>query len=125
MEIAEDIRRRVRDGQLDEDGRVGTFGSLEEDYGAAKGTIESALRILRMEGTVMTIAGKGIFAATSHPLEEENLSLQKRVTELEEQVAELRKNHASLQATVVKLFHFMGKQPPNEGDPPQRQQEVG
>jgi DNA-binding GntR family transcriptional regulator len=96
LEIAEDIRQRIRRGQVGPDGRVGTFGSLEEDYGAAKNTIDKALGVLREEGTVVTFAGKGIFVSGTVPREapvpERVAALEKRVDELEAQMMDLRAN---------------------------------
>jgi DNA-binding transcriptional regulator YhcF (GntR family) len=63
IEIADDIRDRIWDGKLPPGTRIGTFGSLGTDYGAAKGTVDKALDVLRQEGAVVTIAGKGIFVA--------------------------------------------------------------
>jgi len=54
---------RIRDGKLPPGARIGTFGSLGKDYDAAKGTVDKALDVLRQEGAVVTIAGKGIFVA--------------------------------------------------------------
>lgn len=91
MEIADDIRRRVRRGQLGPDGRVGTFGSLEEDYGAAKGTIEKALGVLRQEGTIVTYAGKGVFAAGSAVRDASGTDAD-RIAALERRVSELERD---------------------------------
>jgi GntR family transcriptional regulator len=86
VEIADAIRQRVRNGEVDEEGRVGTFGSLEADYSAAKGTIEKALGLLRDEGVVVTIAGKGIFVADAPGAP---TSAQDRLAVLESEVARL------------------------------------
>ena len=90
VEIADAIRQRVRNGEVDEEGRVGTFGSLQEDYGAAKGTVDKALGLLREEGVVVTIAGKGIFAAgtgiASTPAGDRVAALEAEVAMLREQV---------------------------------------
>ena len=86
VEIADDIRRRIRNGEVDDDGRIGTFGSLEGDYSAAKGTIDKALGLLRDEGVVVTIAGKGIFATGAGSVPK---SADDRVAALESEVATL------------------------------------
>jgi GntR family transcriptional regulator len=65
QEIADDIRDHIRDGRLAPGARIGTFESLGVDYDAAKGTIDKALDVLRQEGIVATVAGKGIFVLKS------------------------------------------------------------
>jgi GntR family transcriptional regulator len=130
MEIAADIRNRIREGTITPGSRVGTFASLEKDYGAAKGTIDKALDVLRQEGAVVTIAGKGIFAAenaargaAAHGRGDRRLSeqlealagevrrLAARMEAAETQaglVSELRETVATLQAQVISLYHSTG-----------------
>jgi DNA-binding GntR family transcriptional regulator len=137
MEIADDIRNRVRGGTLQPGSRVGTFGSLGKDYLAAKGTIDKALDVLRQEGAVVTVAGKGIFVADraiagttarSNPgdqriseqidaLGEEIRRLARRINVAEAQagvVSELRETVAGLQAQVMNLYHSTGQEYPYE-----------
>lgn len=94
MEIAQDLRRRIRQGEVSPDGRVGTFSSLEEDYGAAKNTIDKALGVLRQEGALVTIAGKGIFATGHTAVADDDrvAALESRVATLEAQVMDVLAN---------------------------------
>jgi DNA-binding GntR family transcriptional regulator len=137
MEIADAIRERLREGEIEPGSRVGTFSSLGKDYGVAIGTINKALDVLRAEGTVVTLAGKGIFvadlaaagpaAATGNgdqrlsaqigALEEQIRTLNARLDAAEAQsglVAELKETVASLQAQVMDLYHSMGQPYPYE-----------
>jgi len=146
IEIADDIRDRIRDGKLPPGARIGTFGSLGKDYDAAKGTVDKALDVLRQEGAVVTIAGKGIFVAgdaiaetaTSggpndqrlskqiEALSEELRRLAGRVEAAEAQaIPELREAVAGLQAQVMNLYHSVGQPDPYEGNATEPGREVG
>lgn len=134
MEIADDIRARIRTGKLALGSRVGTFGTLGEEYDAAKGTVDKALDVLRQEGVVVTIAGKGIYVADSavnqaslgrggdrrlsqqiEALTEDLRSLRVRVEVAEGAAADfvgLRKTVAELQAQLMSLYHSTGQSYP-------------
>lgn len=96
-EIANDIRQGIAAGRLEPGSRVGTFGSLQHEYDAAKGTVDRALAELRQEGLVVSIAGKGIFVAESAtrelgdspPLDDRFAALEERVGELEAKIMDI------------------------------------
>ena len=48
---------------------IGTFGSLGKDYGAAKGTVDKALDVLRQEGAVVTIDNRARLNTLNTPVE--------------------------------------------------------
>jgi GntR family transcriptional regulator len=142
MEIADDIRDRIRKCQLLPGSRVGTFGSLGEEYTAAKGTVDKALDVLRQEGAVVTIAGKGIYVADNaatetspgrsgdrrlskqvEALTEELRNLKTRIEAAEAQageVAEMRDAVGELQAQIMNLYHSVGQPYPYEESTPKR-----
>jgi DNA-binding GntR family transcriptional regulator len=128
IEIADDIRARIRDGKLPPGARIGTFGSLGK------------------EGAVVTFAGKGIFVAgdviaetaTSGGPSDQRLSKQiealgeelrrlaGRVEAAEAQaIPELREAVAGLQAQVMNLYHSVGQPYPYEGSATRAGREVG
>ena len=146
IEIADDIRGRIRDNRLPPGSRIGTFGSLGKDYSAAKGTVDKALDVLRQEGAVVSIAGKGLFVAsdviaetaTSGSASDQRLSKQiealgeelrrlaGRVEAAEAQaIPELREAVAGLQAQVMNLYHSVGQPYPYEESAPGPHREVG
>jgi GntR family transcriptional regulator len=120
VEIADDIRSRIRDGRIEPGSRVGTFGSLGQDYDAAKGTIDKALGVLRREGIVVTVSGKGIFAA--------NAGSAPPAGTLGEQVAELRAELADalgrIEGNLIELYGKTGNEYPWE-ELPDRQHAGG
>ena len=146
IEIADDIRGRIREDKLPPGSRIGTFGSLGKDYSAAKGTVDKALDVLRQEGAVVTIAGKGIFVAgdviaetaTSGSASDQRLS--KQIAALGEElrrlagrveateahaIPELREAVAGLQAQVMNLYHSVGQPYPYEGNATEPGRKVG
>jgi DNA-binding GntR family transcriptional regulator len=113
-EIAADIRDRIRKGKLLPGSRVGTFRSLGEEYDAAKGTVDKALDVLRQEGAVVTIAGKGIYVADSVATEASSgrggdRRAREQIEALTEEVRGLRKAVADLQAQIMNLYHSVGQ----------------
>jgi GntR family transcriptional regulator len=91
-EVAADIRARIRSGTLAPGEQLGSLRAMGEEYGIAVNTLRDALRLLRDEGLVETLPGKGSFV-TGVPAAPEDAwreSVEKRVDALEAEVAELR-----------------------------------
>lgn len=65
VRIAADIREQVRTGQLQADDPVPSASSLCERYGVSMITAKNAMNLLRTEGLVYGVAGKGTFVATN------------------------------------------------------------
>jgi DNA-binding GntR family transcriptional regulator len=59
LQIAADIREQIRTGRLMPGGKLRSFRSLAADYSVAQGTISAAMEVLRAEGLVDTVQGKG------------------------------------------------------------------
>jgi DNA-binding GntR family transcriptional regulator len=58
-QLAGVLREQIRTGKLT--GRVPSVKSLQQEYEVAQGTAERALGILRAEGLVVSIQGRGHF----------------------------------------------------------------
>ena len=59
LEIAAEIREQIRSGRLVPGDKLKTVRSLAEDYSVAQGTVGAAMEVLRAEGLVDTVQGKG------------------------------------------------------------------
>lgn len=59
LEIAAEIREQIRSGQLMPGDKLKTVRSLAEDYSVAQGTVGAAMEVLRGEGLIDTVQGKG------------------------------------------------------------------
>lgn len=62
QQIASDLRARMESGEYPPGTQLPSITDMMEHYGAALGTMNSALRVLRAEGRVETEQGKGTFA---------------------------------------------------------------
>jgi GntR family transcriptional regulator len=59
VQIANDLRRQIREGSLR--GRLPPLTALEDEYDVASMTIRKAIRVLADEGLVRTNPGRGTF----------------------------------------------------------------
>jgi GntR family transcriptional regulator len=63
VRIAEDIAARIASGELTPGTRLRAERDLAEHYGVAYGTIRRAMKVLREQGLIKTIHGRGTFVA--------------------------------------------------------------
>jgi DNA-binding GntR family transcriptional regulator len=59
LEIAAEIREQIRSGRLMPGDKLRTVRSMAADYSVAQGTVGAAMEVLRAEGLVDTVQGKG------------------------------------------------------------------
>jgi DNA-binding GntR family transcriptional regulator len=59
LEIAAEIREQIRSGRLKPGDKLRTVRSMAADYSVAQGTVGAAMEVLRAEGLVDTVQGKG------------------------------------------------------------------
>lgn len=86
LEIAADIREQIRSGRLMPGDKLRTVRSLAADYSVAQGTVGAAMEVLRGEGLIDTVQGKGSVVA-SVPA---SAQPDQAVAKLSAEVAELR-----------------------------------
>jgi DNA-binding GntR family transcriptional regulator len=131
-EIAGDIRQKISSGDLAPGAQVGPLSRLQEEYGTALGTVNNALRLLRDEGWLTSIPGKGVYVAAVIPppgiAEQSKASepMTKQLAEIKAEVAQLREALSLLQAHVINLYHSVGQPYPGEtpARPERRRQAV-
>jgi DNA-binding GntR family transcriptional regulator len=99
-QIADDLRARIGAGEFPVGTQLPTKRELASGYGAAIGTVDSALRVLRELGVAETRQGAGAFVISQHPGESEAQQLSEQVAALRAQVATLRGQVAELAARV-------------------------
>jgi GntR family transcriptional regulator len=61
VQLADILRARIESGELAPRRPVPSKRTLIQDYGVAGGTIDKAIGILRGEGLVRTVLGRGIY----------------------------------------------------------------
>ena len=59
MQLADDLRQRIRKGDLT--GRIPAQPDLAADYDVSEATVRSAIDVLKEEGTLGTSRGRGTF----------------------------------------------------------------
>ena len=64
IQVANELRQQIRSGQLPPGRRVLSESDLEQIYGVARSTARKAIALLRDEGLVETVRGKGSFVVT-------------------------------------------------------------
>jgi GntR family transcriptional regulator len=65
LEGASDILRRgIEDGSYPPDRALPSIRTLQQTYGIADGTIQKALAILKAEGLVRGVRGRGVFVTS-------------------------------------------------------------
>ncbi|MEU5580910.1 GntR family transcriptional regulator [Streptomyces huasconensis] len=60
-QIADDLRRKIKDGAIPEGRRIPSMVEMEQEYGVARDTLRKATQVLKDEGLVETVNGMGIF----------------------------------------------------------------
>lgn len=61
IQVAAIIRSRINDGTLAPDRPVPSELQLEQEFGIARGTARKSIAILREEGLIITVKGRGSY----------------------------------------------------------------
>ncbi len=65
VQVADILRARIESGQLPPDRPVPSESQLEQEFGIARGTARKAIALLREEGLIVTVPGRGSFVKPS------------------------------------------------------------
>jgi GntR family transcriptional regulator len=60
-QLADILRERIRSGELPPRSLLPSESYLQQEQGVSRGTVRMAISILRDEGLVVTISGRGTF----------------------------------------------------------------
>ena len=63
LQLAAVLRERIRAGVYPPNRPIPSVVSLQQEFGLARGTILHAVEVLREEGLVRTVQGRGTFVA--------------------------------------------------------------
>jgi len=61
LQLANLLRSMIESGEIPPDRPLPSVKSMMQTYGVAQGTAERAVRILKDEGLVRTVIGKGVY----------------------------------------------------------------
>jgi GntR family transcriptional regulator len=67
VQLANILRDMIESGELQPRAPLPSESYLQQQYGVARGTVRTAVAILRDEGRVVTIAGRGTFVRAPGP----------------------------------------------------------
>ncbi|MBG0855081.1 GntR family transcriptional regulator [Streptomyces spinoverrucosus] len=87
VRTADELRKQIKDGRLAPGAKLPSARDLQAQYGIANSTAQNALRVLKEEGLVYSVQGRGVFVRQLSPRDQ----FLKRYNEgLEEMVAQRR-----------------------------------
>jgi GntR family transcriptional regulator len=113
IQIAEDLRARIRGGDLGPGDKLPSGRQLADDYGVAAMTVQHALRMLRDDGLITTWQGRGVFVAD--PLPEDSAGSERDEAS---PYAKLFDRVKALDANVQRLGERLARLEAREGDRP-------
>jgi GntR family transcriptional regulator len=127
VQIADDLRRMIANGDLAPGQRVASSRDLAASYGVAPMTVHQAMRALRDEGLVDSWQGRGVFVrsdADARPMDlagqiqsigEQVDTLVTRVdSTIMNEINEIRRHLGILQAQMMELYAKTGHVYPRE-----------
>ncbi|MFE7753324.1 GntR family transcriptional regulator [Streptomyces sp. NPDC057428] len=87
MQTADALRKQIQDGRLAPGAKLPSARELQSQYGIANSTAQKALRVLKEEGLIYSVQGRGVFVRELSPRDQ----FLKRYNEtLEEMAAQHR-----------------------------------
>jgi DNA-binding GntR family transcriptional regulator len=115
LEIAEDVREQIRTGSLPVGTKLPALRAMAGTYAVAPGTVAAALELLRREGLIDTVQGKGseVIAAPAEGVGEPESELSRALQDLETrfstEIASLRGDVEHLQAQMMAVYPARGQ----------------
>ena len=70
IQLADILREMITSGELEPRSPLPSESYLQQEHGIARGTVRMAIGVLRNEGLVVTISGRGTFVTTRDPQDE-------------------------------------------------------
>lgn len=67
VQVAEYLRRQIQSGELGPGDKVPSSRELQEKFGLASATVQNAFRLLKNEGLIYSIQGRGSFIRRPAP----------------------------------------------------------
>ena len=65
VQAAEVLRREITTGRLKPGDKLPSARALQDRYGIASGTVQNALRLLKSDGLIYSVQGRGSFVRNS------------------------------------------------------------
>ncbi|MFJ9418349.1 MULTISPECIES: winged helix-turn-helix domain-containing protein [unclassified Streptomyces] len=105
QQVADDLRRRIADGDFAETGRLPSYGDLQKAYGVTVTVARAAINQLKSDRLVVSHQGKGVFLTADAGRSAAQLAdpvgtlaeLREEVGKLRTEVGDLRQRVAALE----------------------------
>lgn len=124
VQVAEYLRRQIQSGELSPGDKVPSSRELQEQFGLASATIQNAFRLLKNEGLIYSVQGRGSFIRRPAPEPETPETEQEpgeapntstslspadsmRYHQLTAEVASLRKDVSDMQDHMLGILKLM------------------
>lgn len=107
-QVADQLRQAITSGVYAPGERLPSQRQLAREYGIASMTLGSALNVLREEGLVAIAHGSGVYVQEPSERPEKTAPDARRASELEADVAELRRQLAALREQVTDIYSRIG-----------------
>jgi GntR family transcriptional regulator len=137
QQIADDLRRRIREGELQAGERIPSSRELMNDYGVASMTVHQAIKLLRDEHAVVSFPGRGVYVTESldedlprpendttiGDLQAELAELKERISgtehaddvaSLREELSALKQQVGTIEAHLIDLYAKVGQSYPHD-----------
>jgi DNA-binding transcriptional regulator YhcF (GntR family) len=141
LEIAAAIREQIRSGQLGPGDQIKTVRALAAEHSVALGTVGAALEVLRSEGLIDTVQGRGSVVIAIPADAESGTALESAVRDAEARLAERydgelaalraelrelaqRGDVARIEANLIELYGRTGHDYPLEDQHSDAEQEI-
>lgn len=108
LEIADDFKRRIRDGKLAPGEKLPSESTLMTDHGVSRTVARQAISRLREDGYVISHQGKGSFATL--PGEDRPAKRSPEFEQISEYLAEMRQDVRRLSERMEQLEDLVRKQ---------------
>ncbi|ELS53629.1 GntR family transcriptional regulator [Streptomyces viridochromogenes] len=70
VQTADALRKQIQDGRLAPGAKLPSARELQEQFGIANSTAQNALRVLKEEGLIYSVQGRGVFVRQLSPREQ-------------------------------------------------------
>ncbi|MFI2784033.1 GntR family transcriptional regulator [Streptomyces sp. ALB3] len=122
VQVADYLRRQIQSGELGPGDKVPSSRELQEKFGLASATVQNAFRLLKSEGLIYSVQGRGSFirrpapesdvaaegaGGTSLADDAAGSTADARYVRLSQEVADLRRDVASMRETLVEALELI------------------
>ncbi|PPJ06950.1 GntR family transcriptional regulator [Nocardia nova] len=86
QQVADDIRAKIKSGELKPKEQIPSNRTLAEQYGVAPMTASKAIRALCDEGWTISVPSLGVFVSETVPAEGDTSSLARQIADLDKRL---------------------------------------